>query len=164
MDNASLGRNNNVNNQVFFTPGPGEQVDKNDREPEDNINLSNQAASWSNKDSAKRAGDIAMNGAAQEKELTKQETLGEIVYADSNQAAFLHREAPAPDGDHISKIINFGDFSAKGDKISKETLSKITHVVDEYKAGKISPIALDDAEWEGTKAYVKASFGRNLAA
>lgn len=159
-----MGRSNNVNDQPFFTSGPGEEIDKNDREPENNINLSNQAAAWSNKESAKRAGDIAMNGSTQEKEVTKQESLGEITYVDPNQPDSLRPETSAPENDHISKIINFSDFSAKGDKISKETLDKITHVVDEYKAGKISPIALDDAEWEGTKAYVKGSFGRDLAA
>lgn len=163
MDNKTLGTvNSGMDNQPFFTPGPGEEIDKNDKESIDNINLSNQAAEWSNAEN-RRAGGVAMESIKQEG-APNQESLGEIIPLDTNQPDVLRPEITKKDNEVIGKVINFGDFSSKGDKISRETLAKITNIVDKYKAGEISPSTLDDAEWEGTRAYVKGSFGRDLAA
>lgn len=165
MDNGSLGMvNSSMGNQPFFTAGPGEEVDKNDKETIDNINLSNKDAAWSNTEN-RRAGGVAMNSIKQGEQPASQETLGEVVSADPNQSEALNSGILAQDNSNqASKIINFDDFTSKGDKISKETLNTVTHVVDDFKSGKISPATLDEAEWEGTKAYVKSSFGRDLAA
>lgn len=166
MDNGSLGMvNNSMGNQPFFTAGPGEEVDKNDKETIDNINTSNKdAASWSNTES-RRAGGMVMGSAMQEKQPINQEKLGEVTPAGPNQSNALRPEILAQDKDNqVSEIINFRDLVAKRDKISKGALNEVNKAVDAFKSGKITAAELDNAAWKATEAYVENSFERKLAA
>lgn len=157
--------NGNMGNQPFFTAGPGEEIDKNDKETIDNINLSNKdAASWSNTEN-RRAGGIAIDSAMQGEQPVNQEILGEVMPTGPSQPDTLRPEILTQDKDsQVSKIINFGNFAAKGDGISKDALNEINNAVDAFKSGKITAAELDNAAWKATESYVENSFGRKLAA
>lgn len=61
-------------------------------------------------------------------------------------------------------IMDFSTIKEKNSFISKETLEATTKAVHKYEKGEISPAELSDLKWDATKAYLKNSFEREIAA
>ena len=168
--------NQNGSEQPFFTAGVGLGTERNDVVNEKDANLSKDSASWVTENPQKvgnkvidineRRLDPIQVDAGQ-----KEPKLGEIVNLEFPPDSQNSEEKKTDDNlaaesiNNSSNIINLADFRAdKKDKISSKTLQNMNHVVDEFKKGNKSPADLDNFVWDAKKAYLKGSYGRDIAA
>ncbi len=159
----------------FPTPNVGtNQEPANVFSPENNLDLSsNGAATWGQtpeRDTRKIGSEIIASSAevAINTPETPNETPNQIInpamppgYPQIEEPS-NNNEDTIPDSENV---IDFSSFKeAKNKAISKETLEATTKAVHKFDKGEIGPAELGNLKWDATKAYLKNSFGRELAA
>lgn len=178
MDYGHTGQNDS-GSPVFFTSGAGTNSENvNNFEPENNLDLSNGA--WD----ASPKGDIDPRGLGkaaimQSREASRKEHAEHIG---QNQESGLGEiiELGMPPGSQDSSLESLSEMTEsslstvalpdlkllkeENGRISPQTLHDTERAVKKFEEGVISPAELDNARWEGTKAYLKNSFGRDIAA
>lgn len=179
MNYGRTGRTSSTGTQDFFTAGAGtNSEDINVFESENNLDLSNDTVSWDNPAAAnninrRNIGNTAMHS---EKAIPQEESAREVSTPELGKIVNL--EMPPIDKGSAPKdhskmaeasldagiLLNLESFREENDKISSKTLESTEQAVEDFEKGKISPADLDDARWKATKAYLKNSFGRDIAA
>ena len=160
--------------QDFFTAGAGiNSVNTNNFESENNLDLTNQFASWDNTSTDRDHRNIGNRVASSLEANHSQEEVASL-----RSGRIVNLEMPPNNSEAENKnpskmaeaslnpdiLLNLETFHEENDRISPKTLENTERAVSEFEKGKISPADLDDARWEATKAYLKNSFGRDIAA
>lgn len=174
MDYGQSKQNNNE--QPFFTAGPGLEKEEANNTSEKDINLSSDSTSWKN-EPPRAIGDEVINlnkyrgDIAQANNNPNTPELGEIVNLEFPPDHKASSEKKSDDRmaagsiDNSSNIVNLADFrNNEKDKISSKTLQGMNYVIGEFEKGKKSPADLDNFVWDAKKAYLKGSYGRDIAA
>ena len=178
MDNSQASQINNLSTQPFFTDGAGRPISQEkSHQAKDDLNYVNLSMETVGRH-PRNIANIAMHHKEDSQDSEKDLQYGNIINinesvnsakeADLNSVEMQGVERTISK-DHFpveekGQIIDINTYRAEKDKIDPGTLKGVVGIVNRFKNGKISPAELDDVVWEGTKAYVRNSFERELTA
>lgn len=171
---------NDSGSTVFFTSGAGTNLENvNNLEPENNLDLSNNGA-WNTSPkedidprSLGRAAVMQPRGISSEEhaeyaDQNYKPELGKIIELEmppKNQESASGNSPEIAGVSHdIIALPDLGSLKEEKGRISPKTLRDTERAVKKFEEGTISPDKLDDAIWAGKRAYLKNSFGRDIAA
>jgi len=165
--------------QAFFTAGAGTNSEStNNFEPENNLDLTNDAADWGqsgqltvNKKIGNRAILSPELGSLNRTEVLTTQSPEEAPNQTSGFGEVIELELPpstdnkatSQDASETTRSIDFSLIRGEGERISPLALRETQKTISDFNRGEITPAKLIDFKQKATEAYLENTYNRKLA-